>query len=147
LLNFNFFSRSGTKKFDDPSKAKKKQTLVFSEEQNELKQLLLDLIQKLKGHISKEVEVIEGHIDKNVKGIGKSASDKDNQFSMLIKETGDPLTDVFLLNIIQLYTKLIKFDMLRVFDKQEYFYSSVQNFVRVLEYDPRNPAYSYVLEE
>mgnify|MGYP007078517073 CR=1 FL=1 len=59
----------------------------------------------------------------------------------------DYLNDILLLNVIQLFSKLIKFDILRLTQKQELFYTAVNLFVRILEYDQKNIAYSYLLDK
>ena len=55
------------------------------------------------------------------------------------------LSDNLILNVIRLYNKMIKFDILSMLDKKEHYTSIVQYYVKMIEYDPNNPKISKLL--
>jgi len=57
----------------------------------------------------------------------------------------DCLNDTLLLNVVQLYSKLIRFNMLKHTGRQSLLYQVVNTFTKILEYDHKYPAYGYLL--
>jgi len=93
-------------------------------------------------NISKELKEV---VESKHQGKGERES---LAVQLQVRSTGQEyLNDVLLLNVMQLFSKLIKFDVLRMTGKPELFYTIVNTFVRFLEYDPKNPAVSYLLSK
>lgn len=57
------------------------------------------------------------------------------------------LDDALLLNVTQLFSKLVSFDALRMAGKQGLLYQVVSNFIQMLEYDPKHLAHSFLLNK
>mgnify|MGYP003581470950 CR=1 FL=1 len=86
------------------------------------------------------------------------ASDSDKEGSEMRKSGGrrrksslrgvqDRLNDNLLLNVVQLFSKLISFDLLRQGGKKNMMYNVVSFYTRILEYDYKYPGYSYLLDK
>lgn len=118
----------------------------------DMKNQLFGLINSIVNYLEKEVEIISDElrdtietkkIQKNIEKEIFLAVLQQNQ--ALKTNTKDYLNDVLLLNVVQMFSKLVKFDVLGMAKKQNMFYTVTNIFVRLLEYDQKNPAYSYLL--
>jgi hypothetical protein len=59
----------------------------------------------------------------------------------------DLTTDILLLNVIHLFNSILKFDILKIVNKQEALFKIVKIFVNILEYDEKNSIYAMQLEK
>jgi len=90
-------------------------------------------------------ELIRATEERNRKDRKKSQVAIFSQLNPQKNGVNDCLNDELLLNVVQLYSKLISFDMLKITGRQSLLYQVVSTFTKILEYDPKYPGYSYLL--
>lgn len=57
------------------------------------------------------------------------------------------LDDLFVLNQIVLLGKIIRFDLLTLLDKREYYFQILPDLIYILEFNSKNPGITYALYE
>jgi len=70
-----------------------------------------------------------------------------NRRKSSLRGVQDRLNDNLLLNVVQLFSKLISFDLLRQGGKRSLMYNVVSFYTKILEYDYKYPGYSYLLDK
>jgi len=118
--------------------------LPMEEQLPKLVENIVDYLEKQANSISKELKQMSEsnrhqtlRLDKDLFLAGLHAN--------VLMNTKDYLDDVLLLNVVQLFSKLIKFDILRMTGKSNLYYTVVNTLVRLLEYEPKSSGYSYLL--
>lgn len=120
-----------------------------SNEKLPMEEQLPRLVENIVDYLQKQADGITQEL-KNMAEVNKSLPKKQDMFLLglhrgVLSSTKDSLDDVLLLNVVQLFSKLIKFDILRMSGKSDLYYTVVNTFVRLLEYEPKSSAYSYLL--